>query len=136
MLQKKHKVLRGVSVAGAPGPDMIAANKNEQTEGGQPPIGLAGLASFGSLAAVYFAARPFIAFLDRWEIQWLLYISIPLVVPFIILYRSSWHRELPGVTRTLSIFLSSCIIYGVVLLASALAVAVISVFFSEDMISS
>ena len=114
---------------------MNSMSNNEQTEESQPPIGLAGLACFGCLAVVYLATRPFIGFLDRWEIQWLLYISIPIVVPFIILYRSSWHRELPSVTRTLSMILSSCIIYGVVLIAGALIVAIASVFFSGSMVS-
>ena len=115
---------------------MSATSNKQQIEKSQPPIGIAGLACFGSLALVCLATRPFIGFLDRWEIQWLLYISIPIGVPFIILYRSSWHRELPGVTRTLSMFLSSCIIYGVVFLACALGVAIASLFFSGSMVSS
>jgi hypothetical protein len=110
-------------------------SNNEQSAESQPPIGLAGLACFGSLAIVYLATRPFIEWLERWEIQWLLYISIPIVIPFIILYRSSWHQELPRPTRILSMLLSACIIFALVLTIGALAVIVASVFFSGSMVS-
>jgi hypothetical protein len=115
--------------------EKIHPQPDKSPEESQSPIALASLACFGSLAVVCIATKPFIEFLDIWKLQWLLYISIPIVVPFIILYRSSWHRELPGVTRTLSILLSACIIYVVVVIVGALALAITSVFFSGNMVS-
>jgi len=114
---------------------MSGINHNTPTEQRPPPIGLAGIACFVCLAVVYLAARPFIGFLDRWGIQWAFYISLPIATAFTILYRSSWHQELPSVTRILSMILSSCIIFVVALLLGALAVVVVSVFFSGGMVS-
>ena len=110
-------------------------SNNEQTEESQPPIGLAGLACFGTLAVVYLATSPLIGFQGIWGILWLLDFFIPVLAAFVILYRSSWHRELPNVTRILSMMLSSCIIYAVVFIAGALIVAIASVFFSGSMVS-
>ena len=110
-------------------------SNNEQAEERQPPIGIAGLACFVCLAVVYLATRPFIGFLDRWGIQWLLYTSIPILIAFIILYRSSWHRELPTVTRTLSMLLSAVIIFVTALLFVALLMAGVCLFIGGDMIS-
>jgi hypothetical protein len=111
-------------------------SNTEQTETSQPPIGIAGFSCFGCLAVVYLTTRPFIGFLDKWGIQWLLYISIPILVAFIILYRSSWHRELPAVTRTLFMLLSAVIIFVAALLFAALLMAGVCMFIGGDMISS
>ena len=109
---------------------------SQQKQDSRPPIGIAGVACLACLAVVCLATRPFIGFLDHWGIQWLLYASLPVVTAFVILYRSSWHPELPRVTRILSMILSACIIYGVVLLAGALTIAIASIFFSSNMVSS
>jgi hypothetical protein len=114
---------------------MNIADNNKQTEAGQPPIGIAGLACFGCLAVVYLATRPVIGFLDRWGIQWLLYTLIPISAVFVILYRSSWHRELPTITRTLSMLLSAAIIFVTVFLVAGLLAAGVCIFISGGMVS-
>lgn len=115
---------------------MSVMSNNEQPEASRPPIGIAGISCFGCLPVVYLATRPFIGFLDKWGIQWLLYTSIPILIAFIVLYRSSWHRELPTVTRILSMLLSAVIIFTVALLFVGLLMAGICIFIGGDMISS
>lgn len=95
---------------------------DEQMEARQPPIGLAGFVCFAGQAVIYLATRPFIDYLDRWGIQWLLYTSIPISVAFIILYRSSWHQELGRFTRVLSMLLSAFIIFCCALLIGGIIV--------------
>lgn len=86
------------------------------TEASQPPIGMAGFACMVCLAVVYLAARPLMNWLDIWWAGVLLCSVIPIAVAFLILYRSSWHRELPRVTRILSTILMSCLLFCCVLI--------------------
>ena len=103
---------------------MSSMRNHVETEAVPPPIGIAGVACLGSLAVIHLVTLPFIGFLDRWGIQWLLYTSVPIAVMFLILYRSSWHQELGRFTRTLSMLVSACLLFcGVVLFCSVIATA-------------
>ena len=110
-------------------------SRPEPADGRQSPVGVAGVACFGSLAVIHLATQPFLRFLDPWGIQWLLEVSFPVAVAFIILYRNSWHEEMSGLKRVLPMILRAGIVYGVVLMASALVLAVAGVFFSNGMVS-
>ena len=89
---------------------------NEQTEVSQPPIGIAAFACMVCLGVVYLTAAPVVSWLHIWWARVLIYSVIPISAAFNILYRSSWHHELPRAKRILSIILSSCIAFcGVVL---------------------
>lgn len=66
----------------------------------------------------------------------LIYSLIPILVVFVILYRSSWHQELGKTTRILSMLLTSCIVFSCVLIIVGVIVAAASVFFSGSMVSS
>jgi hypothetical protein len=107
---------------------MSAINNNEQAGESQPPIGMAGFACLVCLAVIYMAANPVVSWLEVWWAGVLIYSVIPTLVAFTILYRSSWHQELPRVTRILSMILSSCIIFCVALVVLVLMVVVASMF--------
>jgi hypothetical protein len=87
---------------------------NKQTPEVQSPsqraIVIASIACFISLTIIYWVARPAVELLHvRWA-EWLVYAIISISVTFIILYRSCWHPEITGATRTCSLLLLSCII--------------------------
>jgi hypothetical protein len=59
----------------------------------QQVIVIASLVCFGSLAFIYWAARPAVELLGIPWVEYLIYAIIPILVTFTILYRSGWHRE-------------------------------------------
>ena len=83
----------------------------EQTEKADAPIGFAAFACLVCFAVIWWLT----SFVGRhFNIAWVIWpISIvsSLSVTFFILYRSAWHRELPTITRVLSMLLSSVIIF-------------------------
>jgi hypothetical protein len=85
-------------------------NDNEQPNEYQPPIGIAGIASFVCFAFMLCVARQAVMLLDVWWAELLAYGTLPLLVCFAILYGSRWHREMGRLTRVLFMILSSCII--------------------------
>ena len=89
-----------------------------------PAQDMIGIASFACLAALtffYWYAGPAVQTLDVWWARWLVYVLIPILIPFIILYRSAWHRELAGLARTGSLLLAACVILvGVYLVVGAM----------------
>jgi hypothetical protein len=56
------------------------------------------------------------------RIEFLVYVLVPVLVTFMILCRSSWHREFSGVKRVCSLLLSCCVILGGVLIGSGFLV--------------
>jgi hypothetical protein len=102
-------------------------NQNDSSGESPPPTVLAGLVGLVSLPAVHLALAPFATFLDiRW-VGWLhllLLAAVPMTVAFIILYRSSWHREFSKARRIVCLSASACLIYGIDLLTLALLVIV------------
>ena len=114
---------------------MSAMTNNEQTEISQPPIGIAGAACLVCLAVIYMVANPVVSWLEVWWAGLLIYSVIPIAAAFYILYRSSWHQELPSVRRIISMTLLACFIYAVVLIIGVFVIVVASVFFSGSMVS-
>jgi len=110
-------------------------NVSRQDQVSQPPIGIAGFVCLLCFVVTCWISRLLENLYNGSWVYGLLSISFPLSVTFIILYRSSWHRELPTVTRILSMVLSAFIIFGVVLLVSGLLVAAFCVFVSGSMVS-
>jgi hypothetical protein len=91
-------------------------NDNEPTPEVRAPwqraVVVASSACFLSLVSFYWIARPAVERLEvRWA-EWLVYALIPIMVTFILLYRSCWHREITGAARTGFLLLLSCIILG------------------------
>ena len=75
------------------------------------------IASFLSLLVVYGVVHPVVELIQVGWVGWLGGLAcaiVPIVVTFVILYRSCWHQEIIGVARTCSVFLlSSAILVGV-----------------------
>lgn len=95
---------------------------NENTS----PLLIAGLACFLSLPIVYVTTRPVAWLFDAPWVAWLqlgVFTIAPVMVAFLVLYRCAWHDDRPRSRRILSTILSSCVIFGVVLLLlSAIAI--------------
>jgi hypothetical protein len=102
-------------------------SRNGEINGRMPLFLTAGLACLFCVPVMYLATRPVVWLLHAPWMAWPLiglFIVVPLSVTFIILYHSGWHEESPKFPRILSIVLSSCVIFGVDLLAvGALVVA-------------
>jgi len=86
----------------------------------QRAVILATFACFGSLALFYWAARPLVNLIDIPWIEFLAYALVPMVVTFLILFRSCWHREISSAKRACSLLLLSFTILGGVIIGSSL----------------
>jgi hypothetical protein len=87
---------------------------NEQKTEVQPSseqfVVIASIARLVSSLFSYWIARRAVELLEARWVQWLVYAIIPIIVTFIILYRSCWHSEITGAARTCSLLLLSSII--------------------------
>ena len=99
---------------------------SEQTLEIQSPsnraVVIASVACFASMTLFYWGARPAVELLEVGWAEILIYAVMPLAVTFIILYRSSWHREINRVARTGLLLLLSCFILGGEIVASGFMV--------------
>jgi hypothetical protein len=103
-------------------------NENERPTEFQLPvprgIGMAALACLVTLAFISWINRPTLDLVESGWARWLIYAPVPLLVTFLILYRSNWHREDTGAARMGSVLLASGMILAGVLLAVAVAICV------------
>lgn len=101
-------------------------SRNGQMDEKMPLFLTAGLACLFCVPVIYLATRPVVWLLHAQWLAWVLvglFILVPLSVTFIILYRSGWHEERPRFRRIISIIFSSCVIFGVDLLAVGVVLA-------------
>jgi hypothetical protein len=99
-------------------------NESEPPSEVQSPIVIAWFVCFVCFVFIIWAARPAVRLLGIWWIELSIYVLIPITATFIVLYRSCWHREITGVARTCSLLPLSCAIFGSVLFAIGLSVAI------------
>ena len=88
-------------------------SRNELNEN-TPPLLIAGLTCLLCMPVVLLTTRPVIWLSNAPWVTWLLgsfFIAVPLVVTFVVLYRSAWHNDVPQVRRVISVVLSSCVIF-------------------------
>jgi len=97
-------------------------NHGDQPATGHLPVAISAFACFVSWVFIYWVARPVVSLLQVWWAELLVYALIPILLAFIIQYRSCWHREITGAARTLFLILSSCMIFGGVLIASGIMI--------------
>ena len=100
---------------------------NEPMNGNRPLFVMAALAGLACLPIVYMATRPIIWLLPVPWAAWVLmplFLVIPPMVTFIILYCSTWHQEWPRAKRIFSMAASSYIIFGVDLFVIGLIVVI------------
>jgi hypothetical protein len=100
-------------------------NHNDQPSEFQLPIGVASFACLATLTFFYWYAGSAVKLLDVWWAKLLVYALIPILVTFIILYHSGWHRVVVGPTRTCSLLLLSCAILVGVLFAIGAILALV-----------
>jgi hypothetical protein len=105
-------------------------HKHTQLERERAPFGLAGVACLVTIAVIHYATEPLLSQYFASSVRLLIYLAAPLAVASVILYRSSWHRDLPRLRRVFSVILSSCLVLGVALLFVGLAEFMILFFVS------
>ena len=81
------------------------------------PVGVALFTCLVCIGFIFWAVRPVVTLLGVWWAELLVCALIPISVTFIILYRSSWHREITGAARTSLLLLLSCVIFCCALFA-------------------
>jgi hypothetical protein len=94
-------------------------NRNQEINGGSAPFLMAALACLVCLPIMYITTRPLLWVLHGQGVEWLLlslFTTVPLLVTFLILYYSPWHRSSPRARRIFSSIFSACLIFGVDLL--------------------
>jgi hypothetical protein len=106
-------------------PDIM--DDHEITDGKMPPFLIAGLGCLFCLPVIYLTTRPLFWLLHhaRWVVWpfFTLWTLVPIMVAFVVLYRSAWHREWPRSRRIFSMIFSSCIIFGVDLVVVVMLLA-------------
>jgi hypothetical protein len=96
----------------------------------QSPVCFSSLTCFGSIAIIFLVAQPAVRLLKAdWAIL-LVDSVIPILVTFIALYRSCWHRDIAGAARILSLILLSCAIFGGTLIAFLIVVVMLFIAYS------
>ena len=103
-------------------------NPGEQANEDAPPIGLAGVAGLIGLSAVGALLQLLTSHVaGRWA-EWLfpvLFVTVPTAVAFLILYRSSWHREFCKARRILFMTGSAGLVFGADLLVAGLMMVIL-----------
>ena len=103
-------------------------NQSEPSSEVQSPIAIASFACLVCFVVIVLAARPVVVLVAVWWAELLVYALIPVMVSFIILYRSCWHPEITGVVRTCSLLMLSCAIFVGVLFAIGIMLCAACVF--------
>jgi len=79
-----------------------------------------------SFVLVYWFDRPVVSLLRIWWAELLAFAIIPILLAFVVLYRSSWHQDMRRALRTVLVAAMSCTIFGLVIIIAAVAMFVIS----------
>jgi hypothetical protein len=95
----------------------------------QSPIGASAVACLVSFLIILGVDGRVVSLLGNWWAEFLVYSFVPLLLAFVILYRSSWHRELGAKTRTFLAALLSTIILGGVLIAMGIALVLLGLVY-------
>jgi hypothetical protein len=102
-------------------------SRKGEMNGRMPLFLTAGLACLFCVPVLYLATRPVVRMVHLDWMVWPLmglFIVVPLMVTFIILYRSGWHEERPKFRRIVSTIFSSCVIFGLDLVMVGVLLAV------------
>jgi hypothetical protein len=92
----------------------------------QSPIRASAAASLVSFLFIFWIDGRVVSLLGVWWAEFLVFSFVPLLLAFVILYRSSWHRELAVPARTFLAALLSGIIFGGVLIGLGLAAVLLA----------
>jgi hypothetical protein len=101
-------------------------NHSDQPPEAHSPLVASFVAALFSFALIFGMDSRFIGALPQWWAELLVYAVIPILLAFILLYRSSWHHEMRRATRALVLTVTSCTLFGAAVIVAALALLVIS----------
>ena len=110
-------------------------NHSHRSPESESPVMAAGVVSFVSFAFIYWLDGHDVSRLGIWWAEALFYAFIPVVLAFIILYRSSWHQEMSRSARAMMMGLLSCLIFpGALIVAGiALVLAIVGYYCFSDL---
>lgn len=83
----------------------------------QSPVQASAWVELFAFLAVLWFTRHAVSSLKLWWAELLAYATLPILLAFITLYRSAWHREFRTITRTVLAGLLSCVIFAGVMAA-------------------
>jgi len=101
-------------------------NHSDQPPEAQSPLVASAMAALVSFVLVYWLDRPVVSLLRLWWAELLAFAVIPILLAFVVLYRSSWHQDMRRAVRAVLVAAMSCTIFGVVVIIAAMAMVVIS----------
>lgn len=104
-------------------------SQNDRPPEAQSPLGSSAMAALVSFIFIYWLDGRWVSTLQLWWAQLLAYGFIPMLLAFIILYRSSWHRQIGRCARASLLVLMSGIIFGGVLIATILAMILLALIY-------
>jgi hypothetical protein len=93
-------------------------NHNDRPPEAQAPFKASAAACLLSLVFVYLFDGQVVSSLRLWWEQLMVYGLVPVLLAFIILCRSSWHREIQSWSRNPLLALMSCLVFGGVLVGA------------------
>lgn len=96
-------------------------NHSHRSPETESPVVAAGLVSFFSFAFIYWLDGREVSSLGVWWAETLIYAFIPILLAFIVLYRSSWHQEMRQSARSAFMAVLSCLIFPGALIVAGIA---------------
>jgi hypothetical protein len=96
----------------------------------QSPVFFSSFVCFATFLFVAWTANPLFATQQFEWVELMIDAGIPIAVTFVFLYGSSWHREISGAKRTLSLILLSFVVFGGVVTSSIVLLVLLCVAYS------
>jgi len=103
---------------------------SDQPPEAQSPVQASAVAALGSFLFIYCLDAGIVSALKVWWAQLLVYGFVPVLLSFIILFRSSWHREFTSGVRTLLASLMSCVIFVGILAGIVVAMVLVIIVYT------
>jgi hypothetical protein len=105
-------------------------NHSHQPPETQSPFKASAFVSLLSFAFIFWLDGEVVSLLRVWWAELLVYALVPILLSFIILYRSSWHQEMAQGGRTALLAVLSCLILPGALIATGIALALVVLVYS------
>ena len=104
-------------------------NHNDRPAEAQSPVQASVVAALVSFIAICWLDGRAVSLLGVWWAELLAYAFVPVVLAFIILYRSSWHQQESDVARALRAGFWSFIIFFGVVIGIGVAMVLVSLLY-------
>jgi hypothetical protein len=96
-------------------------NHSHRSPESESPVVASAVVSFVSFVFIYWLDGRDVSSLGLWWAETLIYAFIPVLLAFIVLYRSSWHQEMRSSARAALMAILSCLIFPGALIAAGIA---------------